>query len=82
MKVLTYYTAPWCSPCKTLLPKVRKLTEELGVQLDVVDVDVDPWHIPSHVKGVPTITVNDGDQAVAHLSPDMATIPALRKALA
>ena len=33
-RTITYLTANWCAPCKTLLPKVRDLADELGVRLD------------------------------------------------
>ena len=78
---ITYFTAPWCSPCKTLLPKVRHFAEVEGLPHHVVDVEGDPWHVPPDVKGVPTIQVAVGGELVAHLGPAMASIPTLRKAL-
>ena len=80
-RTITYLTANWCAPCKTLLPKVRDLADELGVRLDVIDVDRDPWKVPSGVMGVPTIFVRTNGEVTSQLSPDTATIPALRKAL-
>ena len=80
-RTITYLTASWCAPCKTLLPKVRHLADELGVRLDVIDVDRDPWQVPQGVMGVPTIFVHTNGEVTAQLSPDTATIPALRKAL-
>lgn len=77
---ITYFTAPWCLPCKTLLPKVRHFAEVEGLPLHVVDVEGDPWHVPPDVKGVPTIQVAVGGELVAHLGPAMASIPTLRKA--
>lgn len=80
-RTITYLTAAWCGPCKSLLPKVRGLADELGVRLDVIDVDADPWKVPSGVMGVPTIYVRTNGETTRILTPDMASLPALRKAL-
>ena len=78
---ITYLTAPWSSPCKTLLPKVRRLAEAEGIPLQVIDVEADPWHVPPDVRGVPTILVEKDGTQIAHLDSAMASIPALREAL-
>ena len=33
--------ASWCVPCKTLGPKIKSKLEELGLDFEVLDVDVD-----------------------------------------
>lgn len=38
----TYFTAPWCAPCKAFKPFVTAFMSEQEIQLDFVDVDVDP----------------------------------------
>lgn len=83
LKNVYYYTAPWCAPCKRLLPMARRIAEEAGVQrFEVIDIDRNPELVPPVVKGVPTILVTRGGEAEALLSPDMVSPAALRKVLA
>lgn len=76
-----YHTASWCSPCKTLKPKVAKLCNELGVAMKVIDIDTDK-PIVSGFSSVPAVVVKwptrDGELL---LVGQTLTIPALRKAL-
>jgi len=37
MKKILYFTAAWCGPCKTLRPRIEKLSAELPIQ--IIDVD-------------------------------------------
>jgi thiol-disulfide isomerase/thioredoxin len=40
LPVLLYFTTPTCSPCKTVQrPAIQRLQENLGQQLEVVEVD-------------------------------------------
>jgi thioredoxin 1 len=38
--VLVYFSAEWCSPCKTLLPKVAKVVVECKKEVKMVQCDV------------------------------------------
>ena len=52
---ITYYTAPWCAPCKQLLPKVKAEAERWGLGLDIINID--DGGAPQHIKSVPTIEI-------------------------
>ena len=60
MKKILYFTASWCGPCKTLRPKIEKLSAELPIQ--IIDVDTSKATCDKYgVKSVPCviITMND-----------------------
>lgn len=79
---LYYYTAPWCIPCGTLLPRARELAERFGVaRFEVVDIERDPGLVPDAVLGVPTIILQKGGGLADILSPARASLPGLRAAL-
>jgi thioredoxin len=39
--VLIDFWAPWCGPCKTLLPHLSVIEAEYGARLTIVKVDID-----------------------------------------
>lgn len=39
---VSYLTAPWCAPCKTFGPTIEKVAEELNIEVDKIDVDLNP----------------------------------------
>lgn len=54
--VLLDFWADWCAPCKTMLPIMEQLREEMGERLDIVTVDIDEhldWAVSMKVMGVP-----------------------------
>lgn len=54
---LVKYSAVWCGPCKTFTPVVDEVTQELGIDLEEVDIEKTPT---PGIMGVPTIRlVND-----------------------
>ena len=55
MKMI-YFTADWCSPCKQIKPKARKLAEDNGLEFTEVNIDSDPKLAAAYsVWSVPTI---------------------------
>lgn len=54
MKKLLYFSAPWCSPCKTLGPIMEQVGQQINVQK--INVDNSP-EMASHygVRSVPTV---------------------------
>ncbi|MCH5584511.1 thioredoxin [Shimazuella sp. AN120528] len=40
-KVLVYFWAPWCPPCKVLGPIIQEIDEEIGDKLKIVKINVD-----------------------------------------
>lgn len=55
------YWAPWCGPCKTMLPILEKLEEEYnvpgsGVEIKRVNVDEEPDEAKeSNIRSIPTL---------------------------
>ena len=56
---MIYVTAPWCQPCKKLWPIARKLAAETGVELERLDVEVEPERAAEYgVASVPALVVD------------------------
>lgn len=57
MKTLRYFTALWCQPCKTFLPIVRDVVNEINdVELEIINVDNYPIEaLNNNVKSLPTL---------------------------
>lgn len=64
---LLYFTASWCSPCRSFSPIFEETRESFpGVEFEKVDIDEDKemtgmWNITS----VPTIILTKGDKEVS-----------------
>ena len=66
--VLVDFTATWCGPCKQIAPLIDQLADEYAGKVKVVKMDIDEApNTPAKfgVKGVPTIIVFKGGDAVA-----------------
>lgn len=58
--VLVDFWAPWCGPCKMLLPVLDELSKEFGDRLKIVKVNVDEESGVSsqlNVMSIPTVFV-------------------------
>lgn len=58
--VLVDFWAEWCGPCKTLMPLVEELANELGDKVKVVKINIDEApQAPAKygVRGIPTLMI-------------------------
>lgn len=53
---ILYFTATWCGPCKVFGPTLNRFAEEQGIDLEKVDVEIDPYKAAEYdVMSLPTI---------------------------
>jgi thioredoxin 1 len=54
--VLVDFTAPWCGPCRTIVPALEELAEEAGIELVSIDIDENPATAARYsVLSLPTV---------------------------
>lgn len=68
--VLVDYGAPWCAPCKVLLPLLDELHQEYGDNVSIVKVNCD--ELPelaaeAGVMGMPTVVIYKEGQPIEKL---------------
>ena len=63
MKIVFYFTAEWCQPCKKVKPVVEEMKKE-GFQFQMIDADYEQILVKRFkVKSVPTfILLEDGKE--------------------
>lgn len=65
--VLVDFWAEWCGPCKTLLPLVEEIADEMQDKLKVVKVNIDESpETPTKygIRGVPTLMLFKDGQVI------------------
>jgi len=63
--MILYFTANWCSPCKMFKPIVQQVQSELGVNINIVDVDLQKDLAQKYsITSVPTILVENSGNVV------------------
>jgi thioredoxin 1 len=65
-KILVDFKARWCGPCKTLLPRLDKLSESYpNVEFVAVDVDDNMEQcLELGIRGVPTVMIFNGEELI------------------
>lgn len=54
-KLLVYYGASWCGPCKKFLPIVSKFASSGRMGIKCIKVDVDHFDNELNIRSVPTV---------------------------
>jgi thiol-disulfide isomerase/thioredoxin len=85
MPAVVYFTTPDCVPCKTVQrPALRRLQEQAGEKLQVVEIDASQQpELASQwgVMSVPTTFIIDGQGEPRHVNHGVASLEKLQKQL-
>lgn len=79
--VLVDFWAPWCGPCKSMLPYVEKLAEEYGDKVKVVKLNTqDNMEVAAKygITSIPTFILIKNGEVEAHVL-GAQPYPALQK---
>lgn len=71
---LTVYSRAWCHLCDELLAALKPMCEELGAEIEVIDVDAHPEHDEAHGQRVPVVV--GGETELCHYFLDAAAVRA------
>lgn len=67
MKKIMFFTAPWCSGCKSLKPMLYKLIEGKDIEVEEIDVEERGEEASSYgVTNLPTLFFVHDEELVSH----------------
>lgn len=66
-KIMVDFFAHWCGPCKVLIPRLEKMSEQYdNVEFVKVNVDENREYAQQlGIRGVPTVIIYDGTQEIS-----------------
>ena len=69
MKKILKFETDWCGPCHAIRPTVEKVSEETGIEVEVIDMDKNPDLAESYgVQSIPTLILVEGAKVIARHS--------------
>ncbi len=81
--VLVDFWAPWCGPCKAMMPVLEDLKADLGDRVRILKIDIDKnvdLAVQMKVMGVPTFMIYKNGKQHWHQA-GVLTKEALKKAI-
>lgn len=67
MKKILYFSASWCSPCRTLSPIMESLANQINYQK--IDIDHNPYLVSKYdVKSIPTVILLENEKEISRFT--------------
>ena len=69
--VLVDFWAPWCAPCRGLLPIIEDISKEMSDKIEVAKINVDQYTVIAKqfsIKSVPTLLIFKDGNLIAQKS--------------
>jgi thioredoxin 1 len=70
MKKLLWFTAPWCRPCKNMVPVIDELQDDLpDLAIEKIDVEALPSLAEERgVRGLPTFILVENEREAGRIA--------------
>lgn len=69
MKIVYYFTADWCNPCKQVRPIVEEMNRETETKFQIIDADTEMDLIKQfNIRSVPTFILLDNGKEIKRIT--------------